>query len=157
MVCLLGELGLDTGIDDKNRAKKYFDHCNAGLEHDILDPSTPYIIKNPALCEKLEPALATGRFVIDHAYIPIRELASVAASRVDVGGADGSRPGGLWGTPDPAAQSAVTAEMFHGVVPHSRRKRHPHTFILFPRVVTDSDIYVRQAGIPDEGHQPRGF
>jgi hypothetical protein len=137
LVRLLGELGLDTGISERNWDKKYFEHCRAGLEHEILDRKTPYIIKNPALCETLGPALATGRFVIDHAYVPIRELESVAASRAAVGGADGSRPGGLWGTANPASQGAVMAAMFHGLIHTLVANEIPHTFIQFPRMVTD--------------------
>ena len=49
LVHLLTELGLDTGITARNWGKKYFEHCNAGLEHELLDPETPYIVKNPAL------------------------------------------------------------------------------------------------------------
>jgi hypothetical protein len=137
LVRLLGALGLDTGIGERNFDRKYFEHCNAGLEHEILDPKTPYIIKNPVLCETLGPALATGRFVIDHAYIPIRELGTVAASRAAVGGVDRSRPGGLWGTSDPSRQSAVMGELFHGLVHTLVANEIPHTFILFPRMVTD--------------------
>jgi hypothetical protein len=137
LVSLLSALGLDTGITDRNRERKYFEQCRAGLEHEILDPKTPYIIKNPALCETLGKALATGRFVIDHAYIPVRDLESVAASRAAVGGANGSRPGGLWGTSDPAMQGAVMAQMFHGLVHTLVANEIPHTFILFPRMVTD--------------------
>jgi hypothetical protein len=144
LVRLLGALGLDTGINRANWAKKYFDHCNAGLEHHLLDPKTPYIVKNPALCENLPAALATGRFVIDHAYIPVRELAAVAASRAAVGGAYGSRPGGLWGTSDPASQGAVMAENFHRLVHTLVVHEIPHTFIHFPRMVSDADYTYRK-------------
>jgi hypothetical protein len=137
LVRLLGALGLDTGITERNWDRKYFEHCKAGLEHEILDRRTPYIIKNPALCDTLGPALATGRFVIDHAYVPIRELESVAASRAAVGGADGSRPGGLWGTASPSMQGAVMGEMFHKLVHTLVAHEIPHTFILFPRMVSD--------------------
>jgi hypothetical protein len=137
LVRLLGALGLDTGINEGNWNKKYFEHCKAGLEHDILDRKTPYIIKNPALCDTLGRALATGRFVIDHAYVPIRDLESVAASRAAVGGADGSTPGGLWRTADPAAQGAVMGEMFHALVHTLVANEIPHTFIMFPRMVRD--------------------
>jgi hypothetical protein len=139
LVQLMTELGLDTGITTRNRARKYYEHCNAGLEHDILDPSTPYLIKNPALCDTLAAALATGRFQIDHAYIPIRELGAAAASRADVGGADGAVAGGLWGTSEPAAQRAVLAEMFHGLMHTLAENDIPHTLILFPRMVADPD------------------
>jgi hypothetical protein len=157
LVRLLGELGLDTGISRRNWDRKYFDHCNAGLEHDILDARTPYIIKNPALCETLGPALATGRFVIDHAYVPVRELAAVAASRADVGGADGSRPGGLWGTSDPARQGAIMAELFHRFVHTLVENEIPHTFILFPRMVVDSEYTYRQLGFLVSGIGPAAF
>jgi hypothetical protein len=139
LVQLLGELGLDTGISRRNWDRKYFEHCNAGLEHDIMDKRTPYILKNPALCDTLAGALDTGRFVIDHAYIAIRDLGEVAASRADVGGANGSVPGGLWGTSDPAAQRAVMAEMFHRLIHTLVANDIPHTFILFPRMVADPD------------------
>jgi hypothetical protein len=144
LVRLLSAMGLDTGISDRNWDRKYFEHCNAGLEHEILDPKTPYIVKNPALCQSLAGALATGRFVIDHAYIPIRELAAVAASRAAVGGAYGSRPGGLWGTSDPGMQGAVMGEHFHGLIHTLVAHEIPHTFILFPKMVTDPTYTYRK-------------
>jgi hypothetical protein len=139
LVRLLTELGLDTGISAKNWHRKYYTSCNAGLEHNLLDKKTPYIVKNPALCDTLPAALATGRFVIDHAYIPIRELGDAAASRVVNGGAAGSVPGGLWGTSDPGSQRAVLAEMFHRLVHTLVVHEIPHTFILFPRMIADPD------------------
>ena len=139
LVHLLTKLGLDTGISERNWDRKYFGHCSAGLEHNLLDARTPYIVKNPALCATLAEALATGRFVIDHAYVPIRELGAAAASRVDVGGANGSVPGGLLGTSDPAAQKAVLAELFHTLVHTLVSHEIPVTFIEFPRMVADPE------------------
>jgi hypothetical protein len=144
LVHLLTELGLDTGISARNWGKKYFEHCNAGLEHDLLDPKTPYIVKNPALCDTLSEVLDTGRFVIDHAYVPIRELGEAAASRADVGGCDGNLAGGLWGTADAGAQRAVLAEMFHRLLHELEARDIPLTLILFPRMVVDpSYTYTR--------------
>jgi hypothetical protein len=137
LVRLLSALGMDTGITDRNFSRKYFPNCRAGLEHELLDPKTPYIVKNPALCQTLGSALATGRFVIDHAYIPIRDLESAAASRAAVGGANGSTPGGLWMTDDASKQGAVMGELFHGLMHTLVAHEIPHTFILFPRMVTD--------------------
>jgi hypothetical protein len=137
VVRLLTELGLETGITPKNWRKKFYPNCNAGLEHNLMDPETPYIVKNPALCETLPQALATGRFVIDHVYVPIRELDTAVASRVRNGGSYGSVPGGLWGTSDPARQRALLAEYFHKLVHVLVVHEIPHTFILFPRLVTD--------------------
>jgi hypothetical protein len=157
LVRLLGELGLDTGISARNWGKKYFEHCNAGLEHELLDPKTPYIVKNPALCDTLARALETGRFVIDHAYVPIRQLEAVAASRARVGGADGNRPGGLWGTSDPAVQGAVMAEMFHRLVHTLVANDIPHTFILFPRMVADADYTYSKLEFLMRGISPGAF
>jgi hypothetical protein len=157
LVRLLGELGLDTGITRRNWDRKYFEHCNAGLEHDILDPKTPYILKNPALCDTLAGALGTGRFVIDHAYVPIRELGDVVASRAQIGGANGSVPGGLWGTSDPACQRAVMAEMFHRLVHTLVANEIPHTFILFPRMVADPGYTYRKLAFLVGGIGPDAF
>jgi hypothetical protein len=137
LVRLMTELGLETGITRKNWHRKFYPECNAGLEHNLLDPETPYIVKNPMLCETLPQVLATGRFVIDHVYVPIRELETAAASRVRHGGANGSVPGGLWGTSDPAEQRRVLAEYFHRLIHVLVVHEIPHTFILFPRLVAD--------------------
>jgi hypothetical protein len=147
LVELLTELGLDTGITGRNRSRKYYAHCNAGLEHSLADPAAPYIVKNPALCDDLPGILATGRFVIDHAFIPIRELEQAAASRIDVGGASGSVPGGLWGTSDPASQKAVLAEMFHRLLATLVENEIPFTLLSFPRFVRDA-AYTRRCLAP---------
>lgn len=157
LVQLLTELGLDTGITERNRDRKYYRNCNAGLEHDLLDPKAPYIVKNPALCTTLPAILATGRYVIDHAYIPVRGLSEAAASRVDVGGADGSVPGGLWGTSDPAAQKAVLAEMFHELVHTLVAHDIPFTFIGFPRMVKDPDYLRVKLRFLVDGMDPAAF
>lgn len=139
LVRLLTELGLDTGYTRENWARHYFRHCEAGLEHDLAEPDTPYIVKNPALCETLESILADGRVVIDHAFIPLRELEAAALSRIRIGGADQSVPGGLLKTSNPGQQKAVLAEMFHQLVHTLVAHDIPHTFLLFPRFVRDAD------------------
>ncbi len=139
LVRLLTELGLDTGYTRENWARHYFRHCEAGLEHNLAEPDTPYIVKNPALCETLESILADGRVVIDHAFIPLRELEAAALSRIRIGGADQSVPGGLLKTSNPDQQKAVLAEMFHQLVHTLVAHDIPHTFLLFPRFVRDAD------------------
>jgi hypothetical protein len=139
LVRLLTELGLDTGYTRQNWPRDYFTHCDAGLEHNLAEADAPYIVKNPALCETLGSILADGRIVIDHAFIPIRELEAVASSRIRVGGADESVPGGLLKNSDPALQKAVLAEMFHQLVHTLVARDIPHTFLLFPRFACDAD------------------
>jgi hypothetical protein len=148
LVRLLTELGLDTGYTRRNWSRDYLSHCDAGLEHDLTDPEAPYIVKNPALCETLGSILADGRIVIDHAFIPIRELEAVASSRIRIGGANESVPGGLLKSSDPALQKAVLAEMFHQLMHTLVARDIPHTFLLFPRLACDADYaYIRLRSI----------
>ena len=139
LVRLLTELGLDTGYTRRNWSRGYYAHCDAGLEHALADPKAPYIVKNPALCETLGSILAGGQIVIDHAFVPVRELEAVAFSRIRVGGANESVPGGLLKNSDPALQKAVLAEMFHQLVYTLVVRDVPHTFLLFPRFACDAD------------------
>lgn len=138
LVRLLTELGLDTGYNTKTWRKYYQEHCQAGLEHEIEDPESPYIVKNPALCESLSGVLVRGRVIIDHALIPVRSLADAANSRIRIGG-QGDVPGGLWGTSEPAQQQAALAERFHGLVETLALHDIPHTFLYFPRFAQDAD------------------
>ena len=153
LVRLLTELGLDTGYTRRNWPRDYFTHCDAGLEHDLAGPDAPYIVKNPALCDTLESILAEGRIVIDHAFIPIRELDAVAFSRIRVGGAAESVPGGLLKNSSPGLQKAVLAEMFHQLIHTLVGHDIPHTFLLFPRFACDANYaYARLRSIL--GHIP---
>ncbi len=137
LVELLTELGLDTGFAGLARGQGYYEHCNAGLEHDIESPGAPYIVKNPELCETLPDVLARGLVTIDFAVIPVRQLDSAAASRVRVGGT-GSTPGGLRGTGDPSKQKAVLAENFYQLVETLTSHDIPHAFLQFPRFAHDA-------------------
>ena len=160
LVRLLTELGLDTGYTVEEAQRGVDVHCRAGLEHElprskatIRDwvrqpkhmirslwreaPPTPYIIKNPALCDTLGEIIANQRFVFDHVYIPLRDLEEAALSRVRVGGLNGTKPGGLWKTSDSRQQKAVLAEMFFRLVHTLAIYEVPHTFLLFPRLVED--------------------
>jgi hypothetical protein len=153
LVRLLTELGLDTGFTRRNWPRDYFRHCDAGLEHDLAGAETPYIVKNPALCETLESILAEGRVMVDHAFIPIRDLDAVAFSRIRVGGANESVPGGLLKNSDPGRQKAILAEMFHQLVHTLVAHDIPHTFLLFPRFACDPD-YAHARLRPMLGHIP---
>lgn len=139
LVRLLTALGQDTGYDDRNWRDDYYPHCGAGLEHNITDPHSPYIVKDPDLCVTLDAILHEGQVVVDHAIVPLRDLESAAMSRTRIGGADHAVPGGLVGTDDPARQQAVLAERFHTLVQTLVEHEIPHTFLLFPRFVRDAD------------------
>ncbi len=159
---LLTELGFDTGYSPGEMPAKIDQHCHAGLEFDLAErmrdrtvrdwirqpkhtlrdllrgpPPAPYIVKSPAFCDDLADIVAGRTMVIDHVYIPMRELEAAALSRVRIGGRNGSQPGGLWKTDDPAQQKAVLAEMFFNLVHALTVHEVPHTFLLFPRLVED--------------------
>lgn len=139
LVQLLSELGFDTGYASAPSGAAYFKHCSAGFEHpDPAAPGAPYILKNPDYCTTLQALLDGGRVCIDHAIIPVRDLRDAALSRARVGG-DGTVPGGLVGTADPARQEAVLAERFHGLVHTLLSNDIPLTFLLFPRFARDPD------------------
>lgn len=136
---LLTELGLDTGYTRETWSRDYFEHCAAGLERDIMAENAPYIVKNPNFCETLPAFLATGRFVIDHVLVPVRDLDDAARSRIRIGGGDGVVPGGLLGTSDPAAQKGVLAEGFHRLMHTLAANDIPHTLLHFPRLALDGE------------------
>lgn len=138
LVQLLTALGLPTGYSGETWRRDYFAHCAAGLEHRITDPNSPYIVKDPELCVTLADVLERGDIVIDHAIVPIRDLAAATSSRVRIGGANGDVPGGLIGTDTPDRQRTILAERFHQLVHTLTRHDIPHTFLLFPRFVEDA-------------------
>lgn len=144
LVRLLTALGQPTGFDQQSWRRDFFDHCAAGLEHNAIAPGSPYIVKNPDLCVSLRGMLARGEIIVDHAIVPVRELADAAASRARIGGQAGEIPGGLVGTSDPDQQCAVLAERFHTLVHTLVTYAIPHTFLLFPRFVEDAGYAYQQ-------------
>lgn len=139
LVRLLSELGQPTGYTRENWRRDYFDCSSAGLEHEIVDPDAPYIVKNPELSATLPHLLDAGDVVVDHAIVPVRDLEQATLSRVHVGGRAGEIPGGLIGTDSPREQAAVLAERFHRLVNALVAHEVPHTFLAFPRFVQDVD------------------
>ncbi|MGH7996705.1 MAG: hypothetical protein ACREFX_10175 [Opitutaceae bacterium] len=137
LVRLLTECGVDTGFTRTSWKREYFEHCQAGLEQDILAPDSPYVVKSPDLCETLPGILATGTFTIDHAIVPIRDLEAASLSRARIGGGFAGVPGGLWKTDDPARQKAILAELFHQFMHTLAVHDIPVTLLAFPRFVRE--------------------
>ncbi|MBX3735732.1 MAG: EF-hand domain-containing protein [Candidatus Didemnitutus sp.] len=135
LVRLLTELGLDTGFTRENWREHVHAHCSAGMEKDLTAPDAPRVVKDPDLCERLPAILAEGRIVVEHALVPVRDLASASASRVRIGA---DAPGGIVGTGDARQQPAVLAERFHHLVETLVLHDIPHTFLAFPRFACDA-------------------
>jgi hypothetical protein len=144
LVRLLTECGIDTGFTAATWQRHFLEHCQAGLERDLLERDAPYVVKSPDLCETLPDILATGRFVIDHAIVPVRDLEDAARSRARIGGTNASVPGGLWGTDDPARQKEALAERFHRLMHTLAVHDIPVTLLAFPQFVSDPGYAYRK-------------
>ncbi len=148
LVQLLTQLGLDTGFQSPN--EDIDSRARAGMEWDLADPGAPYILKSSWLCVTLEEHIKSGRFAIDHALVPVRDLKVAAASRVEVseaageigspscGTIEGVR-GGMWCTSEPSRQAVVLARLFYDLIRVLTVYDIPHTFLDFPRFTRDSD------------------
>jgi hypothetical protein len=143
LVQLFTELGLDTGFADSSAG--IFEICNAGMEWDLRSPDVPYVVKDPRLCDYLDDLLQENRIVIDHAFVPVRDLYSAAESRRHVTQrADPALgrfgiPGGLWDTNAPEQQEDVLARYFHQLIQTLTKNDIPLTLLSFPRIVLDPD------------------
>src|SRR5215213_2684920 len=145
LVQLLTELGLETGfpkgqvIDTKSRA---------GMELDIRDANAPYVIKSPWLCDYLDDVLQGREIMIDHAFIPMRDLYSAAQSRRHVSGAASSNPtnvpGGLWHTTKPEEQESVLTGQLYQLMYALAKHDVPVSLLLFPRLVSDPDYLYKK-------------
>ena len=150
LVQLLTYLGLDTGFKDIDEGM--YEICDAGMEYTLVDPSSPYIVKNPWLCDELDDIMRTGEVVIDHAFIPIRNLKDAAASRIHVSEKAKKKkllskmkgifknegvPGGLWHTKKPSEQTSILAQQLYKLIYTITLFEIPHTFLDFPRIIKD--------------------
>lgn len=156
LVELLTRLGLDTGFseDDLRRGKSEVAH--AGLEWDIREPGVPYVIKNPWFCNYAAEVMARPDIVIDHLFIPMRDVYAAAESRRRVqrehlAGLSLKRrlrellrpgvfAGGLVGTRSTGAgdQEQVLMRQFYDLCHAAAEADVPVTLISFPRLVHDA-------------------
>jgi hypothetical protein len=143
LVQLLTELGLDTGF--QNAFDGIHSNCRAGMEYDIRFGTPPYVIKSPFLCDHLDDFLenAAGNVVIDHLFVPVRDLYAAAESRRDVTRRTdaalfpGGVPGGLWMTDQPERQEQVLLDMLYKLVFAAAKWEIAVTLLHFPRTVHD--------------------
>ena len=141
LVQLLTQLDLDTGFSKSEIITN--NKANAGLEVGIYDrwdksskswiPNPQYIVKSPFILDKIDQAVGFDNVTIDHVYVPVRDIDSVVASRVRVG----EGPGGYWGADNPDDQKSFLLDLFYTLVVSLVKHQIPHTFLMFPRLVTD--------------------
>lgn len=151
LVQLLTFLGLDTGHSPKKLA--LFADSRAGLEHDIRMENPPYIVKSPWFGLYAEEVILNRKdILIEHVFIPMRDLHAAAESRryvteklkakltpeewekVDV-----SRiPGGIWLTRDESEQERVLLDHLYKLELVLANTTIPVTLMHYPRIVKDS-------------------
>ena len=146
---LLTVLGFDTGFTEKDFKTLIHPVSLGGLEYDIRRYGRkPYIIKNPWICDYIDEVLSRDDIVIDHAFIPIRNLHDAAESRRRIS-KQGIIEGGMWAcdSQEKGIQENILVKKFYHLILRLSEKNVPITFIHFPKLITDSD-YLYQALFP---------
>lgn len=151
LVQLLTYLGLDTGFSPQRMA--LHSSSRAGLESDIRLEDSPYIVKSPWFSIHAEEVLQNRKdIIIDHVYIPIRDLHAAAESRryvtkvamakLDPAESDkvdsSAIPGGLWLTREESQQEVVLMNQLYKLVLALSNSTIPVTLLRYPRIVKDS-------------------
>ena len=151
LVQLLTYLGLDTGFSPQRMA--LHSTSRAGLESDIRSEDSPYIVKSPWFSIHAEELLQNRKdIIIDHVYIPIRDLHAAAESRryvtkvakakLDPAESDkvdsSAIPGGLWLTREESQQEVVLMNQLYRLVLALSNSTIPVTLLRYPRLVKDS-------------------
>lgn len=149
LVQLFAQLGFDTGFTE-NAHQHFHSNCNAGLEWDIRQPGAPHIVKSPFLCDYLDDVIESGEVLIEHAFIPMRDLYSAAQSRIDVEKRTDPAlypngiPGGLWYTDTPDAQELILQRQLYKLMYAIAKHDVPMTLLSFPRLVKEPDYLFRK-------------
>ncbi|WP_157974602.1 hypothetical protein [Lewinella sp. IMCC34183] len=82
LVQLLTKLGVDTGFDPERMMEKdYHNTARAGMETDIRRNPAQYIVKSPQFCDYADQVFDMPEIVIDHVFVPMRDIRGAAESR----------------------------------------------------------------------------
>lgn len=143
LVQLLHCLGLET-VNDKTKAKyNYCDRTKCGLEYDVLNKSAPYICKDPRFYGYANKVFAREDIVIEHIFIPIRDLYNSAASRLHVHNTFGDVAGGIYdkiceeGNINIEAQKEQNMLNLYSLMFATSKHCVPVTFINYPLMIYD--------------------
>lgn len=155
LVELLTHLGLDTGFSPQTIESRKYKEARAGLEHDIRWEECPYIVKKPRFCEYAAEVLRRDDMIIEHVFIPMRDLYSAAESRRFVEKSMHSQmsfsqrlavaqsreplPGGLWRTTstEPGEQEGILLLKIYELLLALSDATVPITVMRYPRIVKD--------------------
>jgi hypothetical protein len=162
LVELLTHLGLDTGFNADDIVVNKHKDARAGLEYDIRKEPCPFIVKNPWFCDYASEVIAREDIVINHIFIPIRDLHAAAESRRHVTQTGISNlplakrlkhmirpkgiPGGLWHTQssEPEKQETILLQHLYKLLLAVSSTTIPVTFMHYPRIVKDSSYLFKK-------------
>ncbi|MEB3193642.1 MAG: hypothetical protein VKO19_00785 [Cyanobacteriota bacterium] len=175
LVELLTHLGLDTGFSAAQTSGLKDPVAQAGLERNINDADCPYIIKNPGFCDQAKEVLQRNDIVIDHIYVPMRDLHAAAESRRRVTQENLSREaastrlkrqwlqlcygkqsfketifdGGTIPGPTPQTkQEEILRDRLYNLLLAASNSEVPVTFMHYPRITKDcSYLYAKLKGL----------
>ena len=157
LIELLTQLGLETGFNasDIDIVSKKNTIARAGLEYDIRLPDCPFIVKSPWFCDHADEVIARDDVVIQHVFIPIRDLNAAAESRRHVARENISNlslikrlkylinprefDGGLVRTKSksPGVQEGILLKKIYNLMLALSDNSLPMTFMRYPRIVKD--------------------
>jgi hypothetical protein len=165
LVEMFMHLGLETGFKPEELHLFRDKRARAGLELDVRTEGSPYVVKSPDFCDYAEEVIQRGDIVIDHVFIPMRDLQAAAESRRQVTKDALSelpplkrmvksifRPkgaaGGLWQTKRRGNQEQVLLEKLYKLVLALSDSRVPVTLLRYPRLVKDcSYLYEKMSPV----------
>jgi hypothetical protein len=81
LVQLLTNLKLDTGFTTETMRDRMDEIARAGLENDVRKESAPYIVKSPYFFEIAHEVVSRSDIILEHVFIPVRDLHAAAESR----------------------------------------------------------------------------
>jgi len=152
LVQLLTKLGLETGFTEQTMTLNQ--NARAGLEWDVRKENAPYIVKSPYFCDHAEEVVQRNDIVIEHVFIPVRDLQAAAESRRFVVDTAVSKlplwqklkgkikppkvPGGLFNTKRKGKQEDVLLLEFHKLMLALSSVQIPVTLLQYPKLVRDS-------------------
>jgi len=158
LVQLLTNLGLDTGFTKDNMPIDKT--ARAGLEHGLLNENAPYIVKCPSFIEQADEVLGRDDIMIEHAFIPIRDLYAAAESRRHVVREEFKKlsilkkilyrlnltviPGGLTRTRNASKQEFILATSLYDLLLKFAEHSIPVTLMHYPLLTKDCDYLYEQ-------------
>ena len=84
LVQLFTNLKLDTGYTAESIRNDLDENARAGLENDVRKEGAPYIVKSPWFCDYASEVVKREDIVLEHVFIPMRELHAAIESRKHV-------------------------------------------------------------------------